>query len=79
MITSKAERCQRWVWAYVTKRPHALTIEIAGATADYTDVEIGRALEVLEQMRYVEQDYSGGRGWYALIPFVVSAPEWARS
>ncbi len=68
MITSKQERCNRWAWAYLTKRPHALTREIAGATADYTEIEVTRALEALTGLGYVERDMaSGGRGWVAVI------------
>lgn len=67
MITSKQERCNRWVWQYLTKRPHALTREIVGATTDYTEIEVTRAIEALVCLGYVARDVStGGRGWVSV-------------
>ena len=79
MITSKATRCERYVWAWVTKYPHALASEIV--STDYNREEVQRALGALCQLGYIEQEWAGAngaRGYIALVPFVVEVPEWAR-
>ena len=78
MITSKATRCQRWVWGYVTARPHSLASEIA--STDYSEEEVKRALVALCALGYIELEHYGGRHprrYIAIVPFVVSVPEWA--
>lgn len=72
MITSKATRCQRWTWAYVSRFPGVTTTQIC--SIDYDQAEIGVALRALCLLGYVEQD--GQRLWRAVVPFVVEGPRW---
>jgi hypothetical protein len=77
MITSKQTRCNRWCWAYISRYPHVTTRELMGATTDYSAIEVERAVLALSRLGYIEGD-SQRRGWVAAVPFVVSAPAWAR-
>ncbi len=79
MITSKATRCQRWCWAWVTRFPHSLASEIPAL--DYTTEEITRALGALCTLGYIELEWGGvrgARGYVARVPFVVEAPPWSK-
>jgi len=80
MITSKQTRCNRWCWAYISRYPHVTTRELIGATTDYSALEVDRAVLALSTLGYIEGGIQRGveRGWVAAVPFVVSAPAWAR-
>lgn len=80
-MTSKQERCARWVWCYITRYPYVSAKDIAGAQTDYGYSEVMRALLDLEaggQIKRSDQNVNGGYyQWIAIVPFVVQAPTWA--
>lgn len=65
---NEEQRCGRWAWEFVTRHPHALTREIADATAEYSADDVAHALITLASLGYVARDAgSGKRGWVPLV------------
>jgi hypothetical protein len=80
MITSKQTRCARYVWGYITKYPHVSARSIASAQTDYMYEEVVEAIARLEASGLIargRESCGGHYQWHAVIPFVVSIPEWA--
>ncbi len=73
MITTKQQRCARFVWAYITRYGPLAASEIPQGT--YSRAEIDRAIDDLESGGQVDWNNAG---YYALIPFVMDIPAWAR-
>ena len=78
MSADKQTRCSRFVWAYVSRYAHTCADEIPSTV--YTRAEITRSLADLVAGGQLarEQRGRGGRGYGALVPFVVELPEGLR-